>query len=311
MTAQFGPEVWRGGVNTWQCDWMGHLNVRFYVAIFEEGLAALAPELGMPGAFAADAGATLQVRDLHIRFLREARASDLLYLTAGVLSMDETGARLQMILWHERGEPCASVVVTVAHVTARDERPFAWTAVTRNRAAVLTVEAPDYARPRSLTAEPIVTQASLARADSLDLLHLGAGVILPSDADVFGRMNPQVFIGRVSDGVARAIGDFRRHTSEHATIKPTRVGGAVLENRLAYLRWPRVGDRFVIRSGIASYDERSAVLVHWLLDPATGEPWGVATARAIVLDLDARKLVPVSPAALEALQPTLKAGLTL
>ena len=27
-----GLEVWRGGVNTWECDEMGHLNVRFYVA---------------------------------------------------------------------------------------------------------------------------------------------------------------------------------------------------------------------------------------------------------------------------------------
>ena len=33
-----GVEVWRGGVNTWECDEMGHLNVRFYVARAMEGL---------------------------------------------------------------------------------------------------------------------------------------------------------------------------------------------------------------------------------------------------------------------------------
>ena len=27
-----GVEVWRGGVNLWECDQMGHLNVRFYAA---------------------------------------------------------------------------------------------------------------------------------------------------------------------------------------------------------------------------------------------------------------------------------------
>ena len=33
-----GPVVWRGGVNTWECDEMGHMNVRFYLAKAMEGL---------------------------------------------------------------------------------------------------------------------------------------------------------------------------------------------------------------------------------------------------------------------------------
>jgi len=311
MTNAFGLEVWRGGVNTWQCDWMGHLNVRFYVAAAEEALAAFAGELGMPDAFAADGGATLLVRDHHIRFLREARASDLIYMTVGVLEMGETDARLQFILWHERGEPCASLVVTVAHVTAQAERPFPWTAAARARGEALKVTAPDYVGARSVSAGPVSGQASLARADELGLHYLGSGVIMPADADAFGRMNSQVFIGRVSDGVSRVIGDFRRHTAEHAAVKPTRVGGAVLENRLVYLRWPRIGDRFVIRSGVSEVNERTAALTHWLLDPRSGQPWGVASARAIVLDLDTRKVVPVTPAAQEALRPGLIPDLTI
>ncbi|MEI9891118.1 MAG: hypothetical protein WDN45_11635 [Caulobacteraceae bacterium] len=27
-----GTEIWRGGVTPWQCDEMGHMNVRFYLA---------------------------------------------------------------------------------------------------------------------------------------------------------------------------------------------------------------------------------------------------------------------------------------
>ena len=311
MIEGFGVEVWRGGVNTWQCDWMGHMNVRFYVAAAEEALAAFAAELGMPGAFAADAGATLMVRDHHIRFLREARASDLITMTAGVLEIGESDAKLQFVLWHERGEPCASLVVTVAHVTARDERPFPWPSAARERAQRLTVKAQDYVGPRSVTGAPPSGQANLARADELGLHTVGSGVIMQADADAFGRMNSQVFIGRVSDGVSRVIGDFRKHTAAHAAVRPARVGGAVLENRLVYLRWPRIGDRFVIRSGVSEVNERTAALTHWLLDPHTGEAWGVASARAIVLDLDTRKVVPVTPAALEALKPGLFPNLTL
>ena len=60
-------EVWRGGVATWECDQMGHLNVGFYVAKSMEALAGLAAELGMRRAFAASAESTLIVREQHIR----------------------------------------------------------------------------------------------------------------------------------------------------------------------------------------------------------------------------------------------------
>ena len=51
MTASGPVEVWRGGVNTWEIDMMGHLNVRFYVARAMEGLVGAAAALGMAGAF--------------------------------------------------------------------------------------------------------------------------------------------------------------------------------------------------------------------------------------------------------------------
>ena len=46
-----GTEIWVGGVNTWECDEMGHLNVRHWVAKSMEALAGLAAALGMPDAF--------------------------------------------------------------------------------------------------------------------------------------------------------------------------------------------------------------------------------------------------------------------
>ena len=80
-------EVWSGGVNTWECDEMGHLNVRFWVAKAMEALAGLSRLMGMPDAFASGGGATLAVRDLHMRFLREARAGACLWASGGVIAL--------------------------------------------------------------------------------------------------------------------------------------------------------------------------------------------------------------------------------
>ena len=306
MSKPLGIEVWRGGVNPWECDWMGHVNVRFYVAALEEALAAFAARLGMEDAFTAIAGATLAVRDHHIRFHRECKASDLIYMTAGVLEAGTSDAQFLFTLWHQKDhQVSATFLVRVTHVTAGDERPFPWPALARTKMQALIVQAPDFALPRGVTDQPMGAGASLERADELGLMHLTSGVVMPRDADVFGRMNSQVFIGRVSDGVAGLVGDFRNTVAEHAARMPERVGGAVLENRLSYFRMPRVGDRFVIRSGAYDLDLRTQALFHWMLDPRTGQAWGVAAARAIVFDLDARKIIPVSPAADAILRPKL------
>ena len=148
---QIGLETWRGAVAPWHIDQMGHMNVRFYVAFGLEGLAGLAGALGMPRAFTAGATATLAVRDLHIRYLKEARVTAGLHLENLVLEMGESEARILQVLFHTAtGEPAAAITSTVEHITPGELRPFAWPASTRRAAEGLMGEAPDYARPRGL-----------------------------------------------------------------------------------------------------------------------------------------------------------------
>lgn len=307
-----GVEIWRGGVNTWDCDEMGHMNVRHYVVRAQEGLIGLAAELGMPQAFSPHANATLLVKEHHIRFLREAHAGAPLTMLSGVIEMGETEARLLQLLIHPAsGELAATFQTTVVHATPREGQPFSWPKIARERAQALMVEVPEKARARSLDLSPFAPTASLARADALKLSRIGLGGLLPSDCDVYGRMRAEQFIGRVSDGIGAFIHPFRDLVVEHAEHKPKRMGGAVLEYRIAYLAWPRIGDRIDIRSGLVGTDARTMRVVHWMLDPATGEPWGTSEAVAITFDLDARKVTPVSDAARAALAKHEIAGLAL
>ncbi|PIC01599.1 thioesterase family protein [Caulobacter sp. X] len=307
-----GVEIWRGGVNTWDCDEMGHMNVRHYVVRAQEGLIGLAAELGLPGAFSPHANATLLVKEHHIRFLREAHAGAPLTMLGGVIEMGETDARLLQLLIHPAtGELAATFQTTVIHATPREGQPFPWPRIARERAEALMVEVPEKARARSIDLSPFAPTASLARADALKLPRIGLGGLLPTDCDVYGRMRAEQFIGRVSDGIGAFIHPFRDLVVEHAEHRPQRMGGAVLEYRIAYLAWPRIGDRIDIRSGLVGTDARTMRVVHWMLDPATGEPWGTSEAVAITFDLDARKVVPVSDAARAALARFEVPGLAL
>jgi len=307
-----GIEIWRGGVNTWECDEMGHMNVRFYVTKAVEGLVGLAAALRLPHAFTAHAGSTLMVREQHIRFLREAHAGAALHMTGGVLDMSETEARMLMLLWHsDSGALAASFQTVVAHVTPAEGRPFPWPRRTIELSAGLGIDIPEQAMARSVSLEPVQSTASLARADELDLIRIAQGAISPADCDLFGRMRPEMFIGRVSDGIPRLIRSFRDTVVSGAAETPKRVGGAVLEYRLIHLDWPRAGDRLEIRSGLKDADTRTKRMVHWMIDPDSGKPWGVSEAVAVTFDLDARKIVPISEAARTELMKHAKPGLAL
>ncbi len=307
-----GIEIWRGGVNTWECDEMGHMNVRFYVAKAAEGLVGMAAALGLPQAFTVHAESTLLVREQHIRFLREAHAGAALHMTGGVVEMGEDEARLVQLLWHsETGVLAATFQTVVAHVTPRDGRAFPWSHRTRALAADLALAVPEPAAARSVSLAPVESMASLARADELGLVRIAQGAVAPQDCDIFGRMLPELFIGRVSDGIARLVRGFRETVTSDAEEKPRRVGGAVLEYRLIHLDWPRAGQRLEIRSGLKTADARTKTMVHWMVDPDTGKPWGTSEAVAITFDLDARKIVPISEAAREQLMRQATPGLTL
>lgn len=302
-----GVEVWRGGVAMWECDAMGHLNVGFYVAKSMEGLAALAAELGMGDAFAADARATLMVREQHIRFLREARPEAALAMTGGVLEMGEAEARLVMILRHRDGTICASFQTVVAHVTAREARPFPWPARVLERAAALAAEVPPEAAPRSIGLGPVKSNGSLARAEALGLARTGLGAVRAADCDIFGRMRTEQMMARISSGIPHVL-DGRR---PRADDPGARAGGAALEYRLIHLDWPRAGARVELRSGASGGDARFRRLTHWLLDPDSGKAWGVAEAVTVSLDLETRKIITLDDAALAEADARVIPGLSL
>jgi acyl-CoA thioester hydrolase len=124
-------------------------------------------------------------------------------------------------------------------------------------------------------------------------------------------MRAEEFIGRVSDGIAALVTDFRAVVAAHAPEPPKRVGGAVLEYRLVYLDWPQAGGRLAIRSGLLGADNRVQKVVNWMLDPDSRQVWGTSLAIAGTFDLDARKLVPVTPDALARLSAASVPGLSL
>ena len=305
-----GVEVWRGGVNAWECDEMGHMNVRFHLTRAQEGLAGLARRLRLPDAFRSDAVSTLNVREMHVRFHREAHAGAPLSMSGAVTRWGGSDADVALVLRHPDETVASTFRLRVEHATP-EGRVFAWPDRAREAAQALISEVPTEAQGRSLAFgdDPQVS-ASLARADALDLVCIGRGVLQPSGCDVHGRMRPDEFIGRVSDGAARLVRPLRE-AARACNAEARRVGGAVLEYRLLIREPARAGDHLELRSGLVASEGKVTRVVHWMLDPERSRPWVSSEAVVVSFDLDTRKALAIAGEARQALAAHLKPELGL
>ena len=114
-------EVWRGGVNAWECDDMGHMNTRFYVQRAGEGMQMLFARLGLSGLFDAQAKTAVLVEEMHVRFHREVMMSTPLRMTGAVTDIGDTGIALVLSLYDLADDACtATFRVRLRHVEARE-----------------------------------------------------------------------------------------------------------------------------------------------------------------------------------------------
>jgi len=302
-------EVWRGGVNAWECDENGHLNTRFYVARAAEGLTMLFALSGLPGLFAPGSPTTAIIREMHIRFHREALLSAPLRMVGGFVSVEGAGAQALLIMEDcVKGEVKATFRVDLQHCDSADARTASdWPAALRP--PLVTV--PEVALPRSTGTDPVASAASAGKAREMGLSCIAAGFIGPDRVDTFGRMAAQGFIGAVSDGIRSLSAPLREIVSRTTATPPERMGGAVVEFRVLHLDWPRAGDVYQIRSGLAGVDGHVKSLIHWMMDPVSGRVYGAMQSIGLDFDLGKRAMIKLTPETRAELQAHVVPGLTL
>ena len=304
--------LWQGSANTWECDEMGHMNVRPYLEKAMEGIGRFAHEIAIPGAFQENAASTLVPERQHVRYMREVLPGRPLEMVGCVEDRGDDWVDLYQELRHGDGTPAAAVRTRLIHAEVKSARPFPWTARSREAIEQLRDTPPKSTAPRSLKpdAEGLAREeVTASAADKAGAPVIGAGMVLPSQVDIHGRMWAPWFIGRVSDSVPNLLAEWRERVARSSGGE--RMGGAVLEYRLVYHRWPRVGDLFEVRTGLNKVEEKTHSLVHWMLDPITGEAWMSSEAVAVTFDLDTRKILPTSAEQMAELERIAPRGLAV
>jgi acyl-CoA thioester hydrolase len=303
-------ELWRGCANAWECDELGHLNVRFYLAKAWEAVGDLADQIGMPGAFGPGSVATLLPDEIVIRYLGEVRPGKPLLIEGAVIGIKSKTAGICLVVRNAASGKMAAIFrITLRHCVAGRRKSFEWPERIRQKLESLKSALPEEARPRSLSSAPPRKGIRLQHADALSLAEIGRGRINPEDCGPFGQLMPEHLQGKISNSAANFSEAFPEQYAAHASGN-IRIGGALLEGRICVRRWPTIGDGYVIRSGVQSADRNVRNIIHWVFDRRGRLLWSMQGVAAI-MDLTERKLVRADDETLAALQSVCKPELTV
>mgnify|MGYP001183606183 CR=1 FL=1 len=304
--------LWQGSCNQWDCDEMGHMNVRVYVEKQLEGLVALCHAAGMPNAFRPDSPSTVSPTDQHIRFIREVLPGRPLTMRGCVLEIGESDAVIYQELRHADGTLSASFRTRIAHIDTAEGTAFPWSRLVLAKLEALKGVTPDEAKPRSFNPDAPglpADQITLDRVEQVGAPLIGMGAVPAVHCGPHGQMIPSWIIGRISDSVPNLLFDWRNRVGQNSGGR--RMGAAVLEYRLRYHRLPQEGDRFVVHTSLGKVMGKTHNLIHWVMDPRSGGPWATCEVIAISLDLDARKAVEAPAEMIAELEKIAPRGLTI
>jgi acyl-CoA thioester hydrolase len=111
----------------WQLDHMGHLNVQFYTALFDQATWALFTEIGLGAAAFRTNGRGMAALSQHTEYKREVFAGDVLEIRSSLLAVTEKTLRFRHRMRRRpEGELIATSELVAAHLDRAAHRavPF-------------------------------------------------------------------------------------------------------------------------------------------------------------------------------------------
>lgn len=291
--------TWAGDCSAWQCDELGHLNMSFYLDKFEQARMVLFVRLGLVEAFRSGTFSTVRSRDIHIKYLAEARPGAPLRVESAIIALHESAAEVGHVMYHRDGRMAATLREIVEHVYIPEDKTFGWPSRLKDKVADFTDQLPAPARARNLSLDWDLPSPSAADLDSLGADDIGGGIFLPADTMPAGHVPFSKLFRRITT----TLGWYSGGWPEFADEAYVASGGSavVLEIRVHMPSLMRAGDVYHMRPAIVSADPYTRLIMHNILNTVTGASVISGYAAAGLFNLNTRKLTKASDAQIDTL----------
>lgn len=300
--------TWAGECSAWECDELGHLNMRHYVAKFSEARKFFLIQLGLVNAFKPSAHSSVQVKDLHIKYQGEARPGQPLKVMSAVTELSSQSARICHIMYHHDGRIAATQHETVEHIYLLNNLPFNWPKRLIHNVQHIITPAPAPSAPRNIDTKRPHKGLPRRAMERQGLAAIGAGVMQSSEMNAAGFASPEAMFGRSTSTIAWFTDGWPELND--AAYRDNNGSAAVLEIFANFHRFPREGDAYEYRAALLRADSYTRTIMHHICDAVTGQCLASLEANACLFDLNHRNLIKASSAQLAVLAPNIKSGLS-
>lgn len=291
--------TWAGECSAWECDELGHLNMSFYLDKFEQARMGLFIRLGLLEAFRPHAYSTVRSRDIHIKYLAEARPGAPLRVESALIALHDATAEVGHVMYHRDGRMAATLREIVEHVYSPEDKKFAWPSRLRNKAAAHTDQLPAPAHARNLSLDWDLLSPTAAELEDLGAADIGGGVFLPAETMPAGH----VPFSKIFRRITTTLGWYSGGWPELSDPDYLASGGSavVLEIRVHMPSLLLAGDLYHMRPAIVDANPYTRLIMHNILNTVTGKSVAAGYAAAGLFDLNARKLTKATDAQISTL----------
>jgi acyl-CoA thioester hydrolase len=133
--------TYRGMVYPWQCDHMGHMNVQWYVAKFDEACWQFLSSAGISTSRMQQTRARMAAVVQHIEYKRELFAGDVISIRSKMLDIGEKSVRMQHVMVHDESREVVAIMEVVGvHVDFNTKKASPLPADVRERMTAMIGE---------------------------------------------------------------------------------------------------------------------------------------------------------------------------
>lgn len=301
-------KTWAGECSAWECDGLGHLNMRHYMTKVMQARQMFFIRAGLHEAFKSDALSSVRVTDFHIKYLGEARPDNPLYIETGLLELGEQTVRLCHMMFHGDGRIAATIVENIEHISLRTKTSFPWNTRFRNASKAFRVEQPQPSKPRNLSYDTRPQAPNETSLIKLGVKHIGAGVFQPHEMGLDGSATPQALMGRTTETISHMRDGYPEFLD--AKYREGGKSGALLEAQVFLNHRAEAGDGYKFYSGLVSGNSYTRQIIHNVVDVITGKNFFSMIGDGCLFDLKARKLIKATDAQVAILKKNAIKGLT-
>ncbi len=264
MSASAWPIVYRGYVNPWDCDEMGHMNVQFHLAKAGEAFEGLLASLGLDAA----SRRSVRVTRNRVRYLKEMHVSDLVHIHGATVAFHDGRLKAALDVRNTHDEPC---VLTETEAEG----------VSLSMAPDLTA----FVSPEGLKPGDEGEGAVGAATHHRETIR---NIVRADQCDRDGGLSPRGVMARFSEGQGHLWAMLK---APRAWQREANLATATLDYQIRYGAKPPAGTQVKLLTGLAGASSKTVRFRHWLFDAETDEMVAAACGAALFIDRATRKAV--------------------